>query len=83
MITALGTGDRQRGLRCGQAALWKNHPHDRCRRGWLPHSHAVAHVLLPPHGRTDQARHIARAEAMVVAMVKALRVWTALPLRSL
>ena len=26
---------------------------------------------------------IARAEAMVVAMVKALRVWTALPLRSL
>ncbi len=35
-------------LRHEAAALWPHHHHDRCGRGRLAHSHAAAHLLLPP-----------------------------------
>src|SRR5437016_1644072 len=46
----------KRRFRRRQAALRQSHPHDRRRRGRKPHPHSAAHVFLPPHAGTDQAR---------------------------
>ncbi len=56
MITALGTGIGKDDFDVSEAALRQDHPDDRRRRGRLAHSHAAAHVLLPPHAGADQAR---------------------------
>ena len=51
-----GHRHRQRRFRSGEAPLRQDHPDDRCRRRRHPHPHAAAHVLLPSHAGTDQAR---------------------------
>ena len=64
IITALGTGIGKDDFDPVEAALSQNYPDDRRGRGRQPHSHAAAHVFLPPHDRADQARaHLHRAAA--------------------
>ena len=67
MITALGTGISKEDFDPAEAALRQNHPDDRRRRGRKSHPHPAAHVLLPPHAGTDQARQrLHRAAAAVL-----------------
>ncbi len=66
MITALGHRHRQGRLRFRQAAVRQDHPDDRRRRGWKPHPHPAAHVLLPPHAGADQARQRVHRAASAV-----------------
>ncbi len=56
MITALGTGISKEDFDPDQSPLRQDHPHDRRRRRRQPHPHPAAHVLLPAHAGTDQAR---------------------------
>jgi hypothetical protein len=55
LITALGTGHRQRRFRRLEASLSQNHSHDRRRRRRLAHSHASADVLLPANAAARRA----------------------------
>jgi len=44
-----------RRIQHGEAALRPHHHHDRRRRGRVAHSHAAAHVFLPPDARAREA----------------------------
>jgi DNA gyrase subunit B len=57
---------RQGRLRRQQAALWQDHPDDRCRCRRLAHPHAAADLFLPPHDGVDQTRaHLHRPATTV------------------
>ena len=57
IITALGTGIGKDDFDANEAALPQNYSDDRRGRRRQPHSHAAAHVLLPPHARADRPRN--------------------------
>ena len=66
MITALGCGIGNGGLRHREAPVSPHHHHDGRRRGRVPHPHAAADVLLSPDAAAGGPRpHLHRAAAAV------------------